>query len=288
MILLENEYVKASFEPRGAELKSLFNKKTNLEHLWSGDPAFWGKSSPVLFPIVGALKDNAYFYKNKRYEMSRHGFARDKVFKTEQISGQEVLFTLESDEETLLNYPFQFKLCLRYRLEKASLSCSYEVFNPGTETLLFSVGGHPAFAVPLQKGEAYQDYFLGFNKDQYLLYHKIEQNLIDEETEELPLNDGKLELQHSLFYDDALVFKSLKSDRISIGNKNNGHGLQFSFEGFPFFGIWAAKDADFVCLEPWCGIADSIHHDQQLEDKEGILSLGVGEQWKRTWRADVF
>lgn len=288
MILLENEYVKASFEPKGAELKSLFNKKTNLEHLWSGDPAFWGKSSPVLFPIVGALKDNAYFYKNKRYEMSRHGFARDKVFKIEQISGQEVLFTLENDEETLLNYPFQFKLSLRYRLEKTSLSCSYEVFNPANETLLFSVGGHPAFAVPLHKEEAYDDYFLGFNKDQYLVYHKIEQNLIDEETKELPLNDGKLELQHSLFYDDALVFKSLKSDCISIGNKNNGHGLEFSFEGFPFFGIWSAKDADFVCLEPWCGIADSIHHHQQLEEKEGIVSLEAGEQWKRSWKVDVF
>lgn len=288
MILLENEYVTASFEPLGAELKSLFDKKTGLEHLWSGNPAFWGKSSPVLFPIVGALKDNTYFYKNKRYEMSRHGFAREKVFQTVQISDQEVLFTLESDEETLVHYPFHFKLSLRYRLEGASLSCSYEIYNPAAEVLLFSVGGHPAFAVPLQKGEAYSDYFLHFNKDENLVYHKIEQNLIDEETRTLSLNDGKLELQHGLFYDDALVFKSLKSDRISISSTDSNHGLHFSFEGFPFFGIWSARDADFVCLEPWCGIADGIHHRQELEEKEGIIRLEAGEQWTRSWKVEVF
>lgn len=288
MILLENEYISASFDPKGAELKSLINKNTKLNYVWKGDPAFWGKSSPVLFPVVGALKDNSYWYQDKRYEMSRHGFARDQVFNVQRMGEEELLFTLKDSPESLEIYPFEFKLGLRYRLEKNRLVCTYEVHNPGTGPLLFSIGGHPAFAVPLQKNESYEQYFLQFEKDSQLTSYKIEQNLISDHTDELSLNDGKLALQHALFYEDALVFKTLQSEQISIKNTETVHGLHFTFEGFPFFGIWAAKDADFVCLEPWCGIADGIHHDQQLENKEGIVRLIPGESWERSWKVETF
>lgn len=288
MILLENEFIKATFLQKGAELKSLYNKKTNLEYMWNGDPDLWAKTSPVLFPVVGALKDNTYFYQDHKYELSRHGFARDMDFTVEIINESEALFTLYNTKKTLINYPFEFHLGLRYKLSGNNLSCTYEVNNPGTGPLLFSVGGHPAFAVPLMEKEAYSDYFLQFNKDEQLVFHKIIDNLIDEETKIIKLKEGVLELKHSLFYEDALVFKTMKSNQISLLNTKSKRGIHFSFEDFPYFGIWAAKDANFICLEPWCGIADGIEHDQNLENKEGIIHLAPKSAWSRTWKVECF
>ena len=288
MILLENENIKVAISPKGAELQSIHSKTTDFEYLWKGDPQYWGKFSPVLFPIVGALKDNKYIFGNQEYELPRHGFARDHEFDFEQISNEEVLFTLSQTADTLKVYPFEFKLGLRYQIAGTKVSCNYEVHNPGLEALLFSVGGHPAFAAPLTAGSVYEDYYLEFNKDESITYHKIEDNLIADETASLVLDDSKLVLKHELFYNDALVIKELKSDSISLKNKRNQHGLTFNFENFPYFGIWAARDADFICLEPWCGIADGVNHNQQLRDKEGIISLSPGLDWKRSWSVEVF
>ncbi|MBB5634914.1 galactose mutarotase-like enzyme [Pedobacter cryoconitis] len=287
MILLENENIKVAVAAKGAELQSIQSKLTGLEYLWKGDSAYWGKFSPVLFPIVGGLKNNTYRVGNQSYQLPRHGFARDLEFEAEQISKTEAVFTLVNNEETLKIYPFEFKFSLRYKLSGASVSCTYEVNNPGETDLLFSVGGHPAFAVPLTADTLYEDYYLDFSQDESLNIHQIEDNLISDEVLILQLNDRKLSLQHELFYNDALVMKDLKSTSIKIRNTKNQHGLNFRFIDFPFFGIWAAKDADFVCLEPWCGIADGIHHNQQLSDKEGIQSLSPGLDWKRSWEVEV-
>lgn len=292
MISLENNKIKATFKIKGAELQSLESKITGLNYLWKGDPEFWGKHSPILFPIVGALKSNQYAYEGNRYELSRHGFARDMEFKAKQISETEALFSLRDTEKTLSIYPFKFSLGIRYTLQQHSLICSYEVSNPESDTtstnLLFSIGGHPAFAVPLIESEKYDNYYLEFNNDDTLCYHKIQNDLIAHETANIELEDKKLSLKHELFYNDALVFKSLKSNKISIRSKGNSHGLNFRFDNFPFFGIWAAKDADFVCLEPWCGIADGVDHDQELSNKEGIISLPAGQSWNRTWEVELF
>jgi len=288
MILLENEYIEVTFDAKGAELKSIKSKTTGLDYLWKGDPEFWGKFSPVLFPVIGALKDSSYIVDDKLYELPRHGFARDHEFAVEHISDAEVLFTLSANEETLKVYPFEFVLGLRYRISGSSVSCTYEVNNPAEKDLLFSVGGHPAFAAPLTSDTSYEDYYLEFAVDEALTYNKIDNNLISDATDTLHLDKGKLQLKHELFYNDALVFKQMRSRAISIKNTKNENGLHFRFDDFPFFGIWAAKDADFVCLEPWCGIADGVHHDQQLSDKEGIVSLSPGSDWKRTWEVEVF
>ncbi|MCD0488223.1 aldose 1-epimerase family protein [Pedobacter sp. MC2016-14] len=288
MIILENNVLIATFNPKGAELQSLNGKATGLSYMWNGDPAFWAKHSPVLFPVVGALKNGTYTYKGESFRLSRHGFARDLVFNANQISKEEVLFTLNSNQDTMAVYPFEFKLGIRYKIEAGYLSCTYEISNPGKEDLLFSIGAHPAFNVPLQDDVAYTDCYLEFEKDAELTYHKIKNDLIDDETETIVLEDSRLPLTHELFYDDALVFKKLKSNVISVKNYKNNHGIHFYFEEFPFFGIWAAKDANFVCLEPWCGIADGVHHNQELENKEGIISLSPNEEWERTWEVEIF
>lgn len=288
MITLENELLKASFVQKGAELQSLKSKTSDIEYIWDANPKDWAKHSPVLFPVVGALKGNQYAYQGTQYELARHGFARDMEFDLDSKSTDEVVFTLRSSEVTRKVYPFEFSLSLIYTLKSHGLSCTYKVYNPAQSDLLFSVGGHPAFATPVNETLRYEDYFLRFNQDEELLVNKISENLISEQVQTIPLKDKTLPLKHELFYEDALVIKALNSNKISLQNKVNTHGLHFSFEGFPFFGIWAAKDANFVCLEPWCGIADSVNHSGQLSDKEGIVILSAEELWQRTWQIDIF
>lgn len=288
IISLENEQIFASFSTKGAELQQLQNKQTTLEYLWNGDAKFWGKHSPVLFPIVGGLKEDTYYFDGQSYELPRHGFARDREFEGHKISATEVLFLLKEDEESLKVYPFSFQLGLRYELINHSLRCSYEVLNTGDKDLWFSVGGHPAFRLPLNTGLNYDDYYLEFNKDEQLNVHQVNDNLIEDETEAIHLAAGKLPLNHQLFYQDALVLKDLKSDKITLKSDKDSHGLDFDFQGFPFFGIWAAKDADFICLEPWCGIADGVHHQQDLTSKEGIINLKPGKDWTRHWEVSCY
>jgi galactose mutarotase-like enzyme len=288
MIILENEYLRAVIVTKGAELQSLYHKKTGIEHMWNGDAAYWGKHSPVLFPIVGSLKDDTYFYDDKSYSLPRHGFARDKTFEENSINSTEAVFTLAQDLQTLTVYPFNFKLALRYRLNESSLTCTYEVTNPGVETLLFSVGAHPAFAVPFQVGTVYTDYYLEFNKTENLQRWKLQDGLLSAETSPLPLRNNKLYLNAGLFYEDAIVLKNMATSSITLGCDKHPYGFHFSFDDFPFFGIWAAKDAPFVCLEPWCGIADSTTHNQQLSQKEGIQALSPGGHWQRSWAIECF
>lgn len=288
MITIENEKLKAVISAKGAELQSLINKETGIDYMWSGDAAYWGKHSPVLFPIVGSLKDDTCFYKEKTYHLPRHGFAREKNFLKDQMSLEEAVFTLTQDAETLAVYPFAFVLRLRYRLDDNHLTVTYEVSNSGYDELLFSIGAHPAFAVPVIDGTDYDDYFLQFNATEKLYRWKLLDGLIADHAELLPVQNGKLPLSHKLFYEDAIVLKNMQSNRITIGCTKHAHGIHFNFNDFPFFGIWAAKNANFVCLEPWCGISDSVNHNQQLTDKEGIINLPANSNWQRSWMVKCF
>lgn len=288
MITLHNEKLTAVIVKKGAELQQLIDNRTGINYMWGGDVAYWGKYSPVLFPVVGGLKNDTYYYREKAYQLSRHGFAREKEFVSQQLSSSEALFTLHYDDHTLAIYPFPFILKLRYQLNNNWLACTYEVYNPGNELLLFSIGAHPAFAVPLTQGTDYHDHYLEFNKAEPLQRWKIKNGLIDTHTETLQTENGRLPLEHVLFYEDAIVLKGLQSNCISLASKKHNHGLNFYFNGFDFFGIWAAKDAPFVCLEPWCGIGDSVDHNQLLQDKEGINILEPGEMFSRTWSVECF
>lgn len=288
MITLQNDFLTAAIATKGAELQQLTNNNTGINYLWSGNAAYWGKYSPVLFPIVGGLKNDTYFYKGQSYNLPRHGFARDMDFLPQQLSSSEVVFSLSATEKTKQVYPFEFVLKIRYQLNQNWLACTYEVYNPGNNVLPFSVGAHPAFAVPLTEGLQYSDYYLEFNKAENLQRWKLQNGLVATTADQVPTENDKLPLQASLFYEDAIVLKGLQSNCITLASIKNEHGLSFYFNDFPFFGIWAAKDAPFVCLEPWCGIADSVNHNQQLVEKEGINLLAPGEYFERTWSAECF
>jgi galactose mutarotase-like enzyme len=286
MISLSNDKLTVIISEKGAELQSV--QLNGVEYLWQADPAYWNKHSPVLFPIVGELKDGKYFFNNKEYRLPRHGFARDKIFEEEQLSATSTLLTLRSGPETLAVYPFHFTFRIEYAITGSMLICTYHVENISDDFIYFSVGGHPAFKVPLVSNLPYTDYVLEFNNDDVLTRHLLHKGLIADNTEQLNLINKKLLLKQSVFYTDAIVLKNLKSNEIRLFTEKNEHGLKFKFNSFPYFGIWSAVDAPFVCLEPWCGIADSIHANQQLINKEGINKLAANENWQRTWSVEFY
>ena len=287
--IIENNNLRVAIKAQGAELDSIFHKGHQLEYLWQGDAAFWGKKSPVLFPIVGTLKDNSFSHKGQKYSLPRHGFARDKAFIVEYHAADRATFLLVSDDESLKNYPFLFEFRLHYTLKDNVLSVIYSVKNTGDDDMYFSVGGHPAFRLPLVSETIYTDYFIELNaletsgryplsKDGLL---ELAPNPFLDNTRTLPLNPA-------LFYEDAVVLKHLKTTEMAILSDKTPHGLRMIFEGFPYFGIWTAKNAPFVCLEPWCGIADSVNTTQELTEKEGINRLESGDIFECTWSIEIF
>jgi galactose mutarotase-like enzyme len=289
MYILENGILRVEVASRGAELQSLVHSSSGIEYLWNGDPAFWPKRSPVLFPIVGTLKNNTYFYQGRSYQLSRHGFARDREFMVEKQSPKEITFLLCSDDETKKNYPFDFEFRIRYRISGEELSTEYIVTHTGTGIMFFSVGGHPAFRLPLTPDTQFADYYLRFDETENLSRWPIsEDGLILPRPIPVLEESNRINLRKSLFYQDALVFKYPASSDISLLSAKTTHGLVFQSGEFPFLGIWSAKDADFICLEPWCGIADSVTSDQQLERKEGIERAVSGKPFSRQWRVKVF
>lgn len=271
----------------GAELHTLYHKALDLDYLWNGNPDFWPRRSPVLFPIVGGLIEDSFLHKGKKYQLPKHGFARDSEFEIESSSGGSASFILKSSEATLPSYPFRFSLRIKYLLESNMITVSYEVENPSNETIYFSIGTHPAFNLPLVKETVYSDYFLEFEKTETSEQHTLKGNLISEAKPYLK-NAKRIDLTESLFYHDALIFKDLKSSEITLKTDKSDHGLKFSFKGFPYMGIWAAKDAPFICIEPWCGIPDAEDHNQKIDEKEGIISLPPGNTWEQSWSLECF
>lgn len=282
MITIRNQQLTVKIAPMGAEMQSIFSNGQQTEYLWNADPAFWNRHAPVLFPIVGQLKEDTYFYNGKSYHLPRHGFARDKVFAAEQVADNEALFTLKSDNDTYSVYPFSFALCIHYKLHGPEITITYNVTNTGDEEMYFSIGAHPAFNVPLADGTAYTDYQLRFNVPEAGTRCTLENNLIASHT--MPFTQNPVPLTHELFYKDALVLKDLYANIISLESDRTGRGITVDFSGFPYLGIWSAKDAPFVCIEPWHGIADTANHNQQLQDKEGIMRLGSRCGWSDSWK----
>lgn len=264
---ISNSYLTAQINHLGAELFSLKND-SNTEYIWEGNPDFWGKHSPVLFPIVGTLKNNSYTYENANYHLSRHGFARDTEFKLIEKTLNSAIFSIQSNAETKKVYPFDFELQITYTLEETSLTIGYKVINQTNSEIPFSIGAHPAVALPGN----FEDYSVQFEKEEPLVYHLLDNDLIAEATETLKIQDRKLHLNYKLFENDALIFKSLQSNSLTI-SKNGNPLLKFHYEDFPHLGIWTKMSAPFLCIEPWFGYSDSVESTGDLFEKEGIQIL---------------
>lgn len=284
---LENDNLRINIISKGAELKSIYNKIENRELLWQADPQFWGKSSPVLFPIVGALKDDCYFYNDQVYKLSRHGFARDNDFEIIYSDKSKIEFGLKASNKLKEVYPFDFDLKISYELLDKSLFVNYTVINHSDTTgMYFSIGAHPAFCVG-HTPEEFSDYKLNFNKDNSLTTTLLQNNLLMDVENVIELEEGNLLLNYKLFEQDALVMNGLESEEITLSHNFNGDLFKFSFQNFPYFGIWTVPGANFICLEPWSGVADRWDHNQQLKEKEGINKLNPLESWKGSWSISV-
>lgn len=282
---LENPTIRITVANKGAELQSLYHKGQQTEYLWQADPAFWGKHSPVLFPIVGALKNNSFQYKGQSYSLGRHGFARDMEFSLVSQEADRLVFELKDSEETRKNYPFEFRFQIEYRLLDTTLIVAYRVQNPSaTELLWFSLGAHPAFRVPLTGDTDYSNYYLEFDQPETSgRWPIVGGGLIGENAIPFLEDEKRIQVTRELFARDAVVLKGLKSTRVRLASDKHIYGFDFHFPGFPFMGIWASPGADFVCIEPWCGIADSVNAPGAIEEKEGIISLEPGALFERTW-----
>ena len=275
---IKNEHIKAKIKSFGAELNSLQKIDEDLEYMWQGDSKYWNRHSPILFPIVGRLKNDSYTYQNQKYNMTQHGFARDKEFEVIKNEVDFIEFRLKSDEKTLEIYPFSFELYLSYKLEKSKLIVSYKVINKSDDKMFFSIGAHPAFNWCLKEDEKKEDYFIEFEdlkqtkryflNDLGLLYKK----------EDLKIIDNKIPLNEKLFKNDALVFNDLNIKIITLKNSNNENFVKLNFKNFPYLGIWSKPSGSpFICIEPWFGIADDENSIQNFEEKKGLITLKKDE-----------
>lgn len=278
--ILKNAFLTAEFKTEGAELISL-KDKNGVEFIWNGNPDFWNRHTPVLFPIVGGLKENTFFVGNNKYKMSQHGFARNSVFSVVSKSETTLVFELTSNQKTLENYPFEFVLQIQYTLNNNGLDTKYIVKNPSDSELLFSIGAHPAYACPFDKNHTREEYILIFDNDTAPESQLLENGSRTGETEKVFSQGGILDLPKNVFDNDAIVLNPNPFSEVSFVHEPTGKTyMSVTFNNFPYLGIWSKnQEAPFICIEPWHGIADHKDHNQQLKDKEGIIALDANKEF---------
>ena len=264
---ISNSNLTAQINHLGAELFSLKNRE-NREYIWEGDPTFWGKHSPVLFPIVGTLKNNLFHYRQSEYHLSRHGFAREMEFRLIDKMENSATFSLTSTVKTKKMYPFDFELQICYLLEGNKLNIDYKIINKNDFMMPFSIGAHPAFALP----KPFESYALEFEHKEILTSYELKNDLLSDNFSTIEMTDNQVPLTYSLFEKDALIFKKLQSKSITI-LENQNPLLRVQFDDFPNLGIWTKSNAPFLCIEPWLGYSDTVHSSGNILEKEGIQLL---------------
>lgn len=288
MTTLENNHLRVTIRPQGAELTSIFHKITCIEHLWQADPAVWGWYAPNLFPVVGGCLNNQVLIDGKTYPMERHGFTRTSSFETTESTATHAVFSLRSSVKTRVHFPYDFEFQISYELEDARLTVTYRIVNKDDKTVFFSVGAHPAFAVPFYAGEAYEDYYLEFEQAEALETHLLSAaGYFTGETKPVPTKGRHLGLTKHLFDADALVFKNLASRRVAICTDRHNHAVIVDYPSFPYLGLWAKPGAPFVCIEPWLGCADSEGQPKPIQDKELIQSVEMGSEFERSFSITI-
>lgn len=263
IVALNNGIVSAEINSFGAELISL--NKGEANYIWEIDENYWNKTSPVLFPIVGRLKNDTYKIEEKEYYLTRHGFARDCEFELVYKTETSATFSLQENDATLEKYPFQFELLIQYTLIDNQLAINYTVMNNSANNMPFNIGTHPAFAIP----NALDDYSLLFNASEHFETHELENDLFSGTKRKINSKNNTIEINEKLFEKDALVFKNIKSSEVSILYKDEIY-LKIEFENFPFLGIWKKANAPFLCIEPWTGYADNKETSGYIYKKSDI------------------
>lgn len=275
---ISNDCLQVRIQSKGAELSSIQSKKTGIEYIWQADPTIWASHAPVLFPIIGLLKENSCTINGSSFQIPKHGFVRhNENLKVIAKTSTSISLQLEFSIQTLKMYPYKFKFVISFELKDNQLVVSHLVQNNDSDNIFFSLGAHPGFNCPLHKGANYSDYYLEFehseNEETVLISDK---GLVTNETRPI-LNGHKLKLRPDLFDDDALIFRNLASRKVSLKSAQYDEVVTVEYQDFPYLGIWAKPNAPFVCIEPWLGIADHEDSDGDFLKKEGLLTLPKGE-----------
>lgn len=291
--ILKNDSLTLQIEESGAELTAITDMKTKKEYLWNADPKYWKRHSPVLFPIVGSLKNQSYTYNGQVFPMSQHGFARDLNFEISEKKEDTIWFTLTSSDETKKIYPFDFSLKIGYKLSGRSIQVLWKVKNTANSTMYFSIGAHPAFLCPLDEKEQQEDYFIGFDKKEPIHYLLINSEGLAEkkplkEQNTLPLEDGLLPITSHLFDKDALIIEDNQYHAVSLVTPGKKPYVTVTFDA-PLFGLWspAGKRAPFICIEPWYGRCDSSDFHGELSEREWGNVLEAGKEFNASYTIDI-
>ncbi|MCM8568284.1 aldose 1-epimerase family protein [Gramella jeungdoensis] len=285
----ENEFLKITVQETGAELCSLVNKETGMEHIWQADPKVWPSHAPNLFPVIGVLKEGKYKYEGREYEMPKHGFVRyNENVRLKEKAEDQLVFELIYSEESLKIYPFKFDFRISFKLTAKSLEIDHKVINLDSKPIYFSLGGHPAFNICLFEGEEISDYLIEFDQNMDLEKFILNnEGLVSHKTEPVLNKDRKIRLTKKTFNNDALIFKDIPSKKADLLSRKNGKILSVEYKDFTNLGIWAKPGAHYVCIEPWLGIADVEKTDQKLKNKEGIIQLMPAKEFNASYSINL-
>lgn len=273
-VILKNDDLEVSINLAGAEVSSVRNLNNNFEYIWQADPKVWKRHAPVLFPIVGKLKDDHFYYQDKEYIMGQHGFARDNVFEVAEKSDNYVSLVFKSNEETLNKYPFEFNFYVNYTLSGNSLLVNYQVVNPIDQDFYFGVGAHPGFNLPVDENNNFDDYYFEFSPSENRYQIPLVNSQIDSKNHKL-VETKEIPITHDLFKKDALIFELEGANTVSVKNRNSSFEIDVSSDNAEYVGLWSPypTEGDFVCIEPWWSIADDIDASGKLEEKFAIKYL---------------
>lgn len=286
---ISNGILDVEIDDLGAELKSIKKTGDSTEYLWQGNEKYWTGRAYNLFPLVGRLIDNKYTYRDKTYELGIHGFIRHTVLSVQEVSDKKIVFITCENEQTLKNYPFEFVYKITYRLEGNTLHNIYEVENSGKSELIFGLGGHPGFNVPLDSG-GFEDWYIEFACQKSAKRHILSENhLMTDDIADFEMAGGtKIPLRHNLFDNDAIVLSGM-CEELAIKSDKSQRQVKVSYPDMKYLGLWhaAGTDAPFVCIEPWDALPDFEGCTGNLADKRGMTVLRAGESYKRRMTVEI-
>lgn len=269
---------------KGAELTSI---KLNGKEMLHDGKTFWDRQSPVLFPMVGRLRNDETIINNEKYKIPQHGFAKDMEFEIVEIKDNSYSYFAKSNEETLKMFPFEFKLYITYEIDGNILTVKYKVINESNEVMLFGIGGHPGFKIDV-RNEKY--YFELESEEDSIVFMEVEGNQISNKPAKNLLENKKIiRIKDNSFINDAIMIKNYKSKKITLKQESdNKKILTFDFGDFPILGIWSIPEAPYICIEPWFNTADKVIETGYFKDKEGIIFLNPKEEFNCKYSIEFF
>lgn len=268
----------------GGALTSITDN-SGMEYLWQPDPAYWTGQAPIMFPICGSIRgDQAVLKDGRKVTMPRHGLIRKLDFKFVSQTTDSMTFEISATEDTKKNYPFDFTFRVTYTIKDNELTTEFTVCNHSDVTMPFFTGGHPAFRCPIQKGEKFEDYRIGFSKEETVYNNTTDAatGLIEGKSKELFLDHANIvSVSHKLFADGPISLKELQSKEVCLYHKDTHKGVKVSFGDFPYLVLWSKESgADFVAMEPWLGYSTSAEEDDVFEHKQNVQYVEPGKEKK--------